>query len=177
MGNPSVVALIGQAGSGKSEVARHLTVNHSYHRVRFAQILKDMLMILGLSVEEVEGSLKEEPCSLLFGQTPRYAMQTLGTEWGRDIIHPDIWANSWKIRVTTCLLKGYKVVCDDCRFENEVKVVHLFHGAQIWRILRRDLPPKMEHSSENGNLPFDRTIKNYGSIGELKTAVDGILSF
>ena len=59
MGNPSVVALIGQAGSGKSEVARHLIRNYSYHRVRFAQTLKDMLMIFGLSVEEVEGSMKE----------------------------------------------------------------------------------------------------------------------
>ncbi len=176
MGNPSVIALIGQAGSGKSEVARHLVVNHNYVRIRFAYILKDMLKTLGLSQEEVDGHLKEEPCPLLLGQTPRYAMQTLGTEWGREIIHPNIWTHAWKIKVTSYLNLGHKVVCDDCRFENEVEVVHSFHGAQIWRILRRDLPPRMEHSSENGNLSFDRTIKNYGSIGELKTAVDGILS-
>lgn len=176
MNTPSVIALIGQAGSGKTEVARHLMVNHSYHRIRFTQIFKDMLMILGLSAEEVEGSLKEKPCSLLFGQTPRYAMQTLGTEWGRDLIHPDIWVHSWKVRVTTCLSNGYKVVCDDCRFFNESATVYSFNGAQIWRILRRDLPPRMDHISESEKLPFNRTIKNYGSIGELKTAVDGILS-
>jgi len=177
MGNPSVIALIGQAGSGKTEVARHLIINHSYQEMKFAGILKDMLRSLGLSEEEINGSLKEAPSSLLLGTTPRHAMQTLGTEWGRDLIHPDIWAHAWKVQVTEYLSYGHKVVCDDCRFENEVKVVHDFHGAQIWRILRKDLPPRMEHSSENVDvLPFDRTIKNYGSIGELKTAVDGILS-
>jgi len=136
-----------------------------------------MLRIFGLSQEEIDGSLKEEPCSLLLGQTPRYAMQTLGTEWGRDLIHQDLWAHAWKVEVTKLLNRGYKIVCDDCRFENEVKVVHDFEGTQIWRIRRKDLPSKMEHSSESIDaLPFDKTLSNYGSIGELKTAVDGILS-
>jgi len=176
MAYPSVIALIGQAGSGKSEIARHLIINHSYQEVKFAGILKDMLKSLGLSEEEINGSLKESPSSLLLGATPRHAMQTLGTEWGRNLIHPDMWAHAWKVQVTKYLSYGHKVVCDDCRFENEVKVVYDFHGAQIWRILRKNLSPRMEHSSEQGDLSFDRTIKNYGSIGELKTAVDGILS-
>ncbi len=121
MGNPPVIALVGQTGSGKSEVARHLVINHNYTRIRFA---------------------------------------------GRS---------AWKVRVAACLMDGYKVVCDDCRFMNEMETVHTFHGAEIWRILRKGLPTRMEHSSEKGDLPFDRTIKNYGSIGELKTAVDGLL--
>ncbi len=175
MGNPSVIALIGQAGSGKSEVARHLVVNHNYIRIRFAYILKEMLKALGLSREEIEGHLKEEPCSFLLGQTPRHAMQTLGTEWGRDTIHPDLWVHAWKVKVAEDLNFGRRIVCDDCRFMNEVETVYSFHGAEIWRILRKDLPPRMDHPSENGDLPFDRTIKNYNSIGNLKTAVDGII--
>jgi len=177
MGNPSVIALIGQAGSGKSEIARHLVANHNYIRIRFAQVLKDMLRTLGLSPTEVDGYLKEEPCSLLLGKTPRHAMQTLGTEWGRDLIHPNLWTQAWKIIAVRYMEKGYwkGVVCEDCRFMNEVETVRTFHGAEVWRILRKDLPPRMEHSSENEDLPFNRTIKNYGSIGELKTAVDGIL--
>ncbi len=177
MGNPSVIALIGQAGAGKTTVARHLAINHSYTELKFALILKEMLRTLGLSDEEVEGALKEKPCSLLLGQTPRHAMQTLGTEWGRDMLHPDLWAHAWKREVTKHLTFGGKIVCDDCRFENETKVVREFEGAQIWRIRRKDLPSKMEHSSENIDaLPFDRTISNYGSIGELKTAIDGMIS-
>lgn len=175
MGNPSVVALIGQAGAGKTEIAKHLVANHRYTRFRFADILEGMLREFGLTEAEIDGELKETPSSLLLGQTPRYAKQTLGTEWGRYLIHPNIWVHVWKMRVTEFLGYADRVVCDDCRHDNETKTIYTFHGAQIWRVLRKDLPPRMEHSSENEELPFNKTIKNYGSIGELKTAVDGIL--
>ncbi len=177
MAHPSVIALIGQAGAGKTTVAHHLAINHSYTELKFVAILKEMLRTLGLSEEEVEGALKEESCSLLMGQTPRHAMQTLGTEWGRDLIHPDLWAHAWKVQVTKHLNYGDKIVVDDCRFENEVKVVYDFEGAQIWRIRRKGLPFQMNHPSETGlnALLYNKTISNYGSIGELKTAVDGMI--
>ncbi len=176
MAHPSVIALIGQAGTGKTTVARHLAINHGYVELKFARVLKLMLLNMGLSWEELEGALKEEPCSLLLGKTPRHAMQTLGTEWGRDIIDKDIWTHVWKIQVTKRLNSERKIVCDDCRFENEVKAVRDFEGSKIWRIRRKGLPTKMDHPSEKFDvLPFDRTISNYGSIGELKTAVDGMI--
>ena len=48
-----------------------------------------MLYQLGLGEAHIEGALKEVPCELLGGKTPRYAMQTLGTEWGRDTDQQD----------------------------------------------------------------------------------------
>ena len=87
---PSVIAITGQAGSGKTTIAKHLELEYNYVRVRFAEVLKDMLLALGLTEEEINGDLKEKPCSLLLGKTPRHAMQTLGIEWGRNLIHPDI---------------------------------------------------------------------------------------
>ncbi len=174
----SVIALVGQAGSGKSEVAQHLVANHRYTRVGFADILKDMLGRLGLNKSEIGGHLKEQPCSLLLGQTPRHAMQTLGTEWGRDLIHPDLWTHAWKIRVVKELNYGYNVVADDCRFLNETRVVHSFHPSEIWRMYRKDLPEQMEHTSEQeaDQISVNRSIKNYGSISDLKNAVDSILA-
>jgi len=174
----SVITLVGQAGSGKTEVAQHLVMNHDYVRVRFAGILKDMCRVLGLTDQQIEGDLKEEPASLLLDQTPRYAMQTLGTEWGRNLIHQDLWSHAWKVKVTQKLLDGHKVVCDDCRFMNEERFVRMIHPSEIWYIRRKDLPEKMDHSSEQdfGDIVVDRTIKNYGSIGDLKTAVDSILA-
>ena len=174
----SVIALVGQAGSGKSEVARHLVANHRYTRVGFADILKDMLGRLGLNKSEIGGHLKEQPCSLLLGQTPRHAMQTLGTEWGRDLIHPDLWTHAWKIRVVKELNYGYNVVADDCRFMNEESSIRTFHPSEIWYIRRKGLSERMEHSSEQdfGDIVVDRTIKNYGSISDLKNAADSILA-
>ena len=178
MATISVIALVGQAGAGKSEVAKHLVANHDYVRVRFAGILKDMCKVLGLTDQEIEGAMKEVPSSLLLGQTPRHAMQTLGTEWGRDLIHPDLWAHAWKIKVTQKLLSGHKIVCDDCRFVNEADTVNTIHPSEIWRVMRKDLPKRMGHQSEQESdyISSRRTIKNNGTIGELKTAVDSILA-
>lgn len=177
--NPKVIALIGQAGSGKTTIAEHLELQHHYVRVRFAGILKAMLFELGLTLEEIDGALKEKPCPLLLGKTPRYAMQTLGIEWGRHLIHPDLWAHAWKVKVTEQLNLGHRVVCDDCRFENETNSVRSFQRAQIWSVwrLERDLPKRMDHESEKefDKLRADKTFSNFGSIRDLQVTVDQIL--
>lgn len=173
---PPVIAIMGRAGSGKTTIAKHLELNHGYVRASFAEILKDMLQKLGLSREEIYGLLKEEPCSLLLGHTPRHAMQTLGTEWGRDLIHQDLWANAWKVRAARLLALGHKVVCDDCRYENETKFIRMFHESQIWKVqrLERDLPNLPTHSSEKDfeSVQPDRVFLNYATIEDLKGHID-----
>lgn len=61
------------------------------------------------------------------------------------------------------------MVCDDDRFDEES--LRIFNKLEVWRILRKGLSP----SDKLNFTSFDKTIKNYGSIGELKTAVDGII--
>lgn len=182
---PPVIGIVGKADSGKTTIAKHLESNHDYVRVSFAEILKDMLQKLGLSREEIYGSLKEEPCSLLLGKTPRHAMQTLGTEWGRDLIHKDLWANAWKVRTARQLALGHKVVCDDCRFENEARFIRTFHGAKIWKVLRleKDLPvlesvAASTHSSELDFecIKFDVLFSNYATVEELRGYIDYTLA-
>ena len=180
MRSPSVIAIIGPAGSGKTMIAKHLAVKHHYVRVRFAEVLKGMLRELGLSYEEVDGSLKDSPCSLLLGKTPRHAMQTLGTEWGRQLIHPSLWVHIWKGRVTQQLALGHRVVCDDCRYENEGLMVRSFQMAEVWRVKRNseiDWPEDTKHSSEKGfNLiQVDRVFMNYARLEDLYNNVDEAL--
>lgn len=172
-----VIALVGQAGSGKSEVAQHLISNHGFILYKFAETLKDMLRVLGLSEEEIEGNLKETPSSTLLEKTPRHAMQTLGTEWGRNLIHTDLWAHAWGIRVLEELEEGRKVVCDDCRFLNEVDYVRSIKHSQLWRIKRKMSIITKTHQSEmeQDQIVVDRTLRNNGTLGELKTAVDGMI--
>ena len=82
MRSPELIGLVGAAHCGKTTVAILLSREHRYVRLRFADTIKDMLRVLGLSDEQLDGNLKEVPTDLLYGKTPRWAMQSLGTEWG-----------------------------------------------------------------------------------------------
>ena len=155
-----VIGLSGFAGSGKSTAAMWLVEHRGFTRVRFAGPLKAMMAALGLSQREIDGDLKEEPCVLLGGCSPRHAMQTLGTEWGRRLIDPDLWVRAWRKQAGDVLACGGLVVVDDCRFVNEVSAIRALDGFVI-RIEGKGAAGS--HVSES--LPFecDLTIRNdYG---------------
>jgi hypothetical protein len=155
-----IIAFTGLAGSGKSTAAAHLCDVHGFERVRFAGPLKSMMAALGLTYEQIEGSEKEKPCALLGGKTPRYAMQTVGTEWGRDIIDPDLWIRAWQAAVDR-LPAAVPVVVDDCRFPNEAAAVRGAGGVLV-RIVRAGAGAGASgHSSEDQELgPVAMTIQN-----------------
>lgn len=113
--------------------------------------------------------------------TPRLLMQLLGTECGRDIIHPNIWVNS--------LMSEYKNnysnwVISDLRFPNEMKAVKDRGGITI-RINRNNEDdsvydwgnPNTDHESETAldNAEFDYVIDNNGTIEDLVEQVKQIL--
>ena len=162
-----IIAFTGAAGSGKSTAARVLVEDFGYNLVKFAGPLKDMLRAIGLNESEIEGHLKGEPCDLLGGQTPRHAMQTLGTEWGRQMICDTLWIDIWESRV----LEHDFVVVDDMRFSNEAARVRAF-GGRIIRVDRRDLSmfkgTNRQHASEAqlSGVPADQTISNNGSLAD-----------
>lgn len=165
-----VVALCGLAGSGKSTAAEFLVERFGYHRVKFADPIKDMLRALGLSDRHIEGDLKEVPCELLMGRTPRYAMQRLGTEWGRELMGPDFWVTAWKIRAQKYIDMGTKVVVDDCRFPNELRAVKELGGVSMM-IHRPCTAPVETHISEQHILDADYELMNDRALGEFKAVV------
>lgn len=179
IGFPRIIALVGNAGAGKSTVADFLIEKYGYHRVKFAGPLKNMLRAIGLDDEEIEGSRKEEPCDLLCGKTPRHAMVTLGTEWGRDMIGPEFWTGLWEEEVCAHLNSGLNVVVDDCRFPNELEAVKRRRG-EAWHIVRpahggSQIPG---HRSEGALSEFYgdmRTITNMDSIEMLQFKVRQIM--
>jgi hypothetical protein len=174
---PTLIAISGLKGAGKSTIARILQDDYKFHRIGFADPLKRMLAAIGLSHAELYGELKETPHELLVGRTPRHAMQTLGTEWGRNCIGQDFWTAIWRGIVREELRHNYRVVCDDLRFLNEAVVVKAL-GGSIWRVHR----PKMElngdsHQSEleQSRLPFDLRFSNDGSQGDLRALVHKVM--
>jgi hypothetical protein len=134
-----LLGLAGKAGCGKSTVAQELVDRQLAQRVRFAGPLKDGLVAMGLSREQVDGDLKETPTPLLCGRTPRYAMQRLGSDFGRDMIGDDFWVRLAMRRVDELLASGVNVVIDDVRFDNEARAILERDGQII--TLSRDLPP------------------------------------
>ena len=153
---PPLVVLTGSAGSGKSTVASALAAMYGARVVKFASPLKAMLRAIGLADAHIEGELKEKPCDLLGGQTPRHAMQTLGTEWGRGLISNDIWVEAWTREVLGVLAEGSCVIVDDCRFENELDAA-LSMGGYVLR-LERDGAGAGNHASESGLACIDMPV-------------------
>jgi len=153
---PPLVGLTGRIGSGKSFAAALMRERHGFTIHSFAYPLKAMLMTLGLDEDQVNGARRSEPCDLLCGKTPRHAMQTIGTEWGRDLIGADLWVNAWKVG-----LPAGPVVADDVRFANEARAVRSLGGVVIRVIDIYDALEEDElHASEQLDFAPDVTLFN-----------------
>lgn len=159
-----IIGLCGLAGSGKSEVAKVLLEQGNFERIAFADPMKSMLSAVGFTHAQLYGDQKEVEVADL-GKTPRQMMQTLGSDWGRNLVHPEIWVNLWLRQVM-----GTKnhVVVDDVRFPNEIETIHGL-GGEVWRINRPGIP-EMGHESERHvtSLAVDVNIFNEHGLQELR---------
>jgi hypothetical protein len=105
-------------------------------------------------------------------------MQTLGTEWGRKIIHPEIWLLAWKNSVEELGAYG-NVVVDDVRFPNELAIIQSHPSSALWWVDRPSAAVNAEvmaHSSQQAldKSQFDETIINNGTIKDLHTTIHNI---
>jgi hypothetical protein len=166
--------------SGKSTAAAALS-GVGYKRLPFAGTLKRMIRVLlldlGQSEAEADAALsdqKELPCILLNTITPRELLQTLGTQWGRELVHPDLWVRCWKGRAISALGDGFSVVADDVRRTNEARAICDLGGVMV-KVVRPGGGSEAfsDHASEGGleDWPFDHTIVNDGSIDDLQRQV------
>lgn len=181
MSRSMIVALAGSAGAGKSTAAAYLEARYGFARVRFAGPLKAMVRAFlseaGTPATEiermVEGDRKQVSASELAGRSPRHVMQTLGTEWGRDLIHPDLWTMAWAAGARAALDRGAPgVVVEDCRFPNEVDAVRAL-GGRVVRIIRPVGALTLDfHPSEGQSLAVDATIANVGPLCDLHALLD-----
>lgn len=170
-----IICLTGYATSGKSTVAQYLIDKHRFVKVSLATPLKRMLSALGLTEEEVNGTLKTVPSQLLCGRTPRHAMQTLGTEWGRDNISPSLWVSLWGQEVDIALAARRSVVCDDLRFRNEFRAAQA-RTARVWRIDRPGVKGSKHLSeSDQDNIIPDEILNNDGTVEQLHQEIEAVL--
>jgi hypothetical protein len=184
---PKIIALYSPApGSGKSTVATHLNNRHGYAIVKFAMPLKAMTSTLleymgydnpKIVQQMIEGELKSRPIMGFPEITPRYMMQTLGTEWGRDCLDENFWVRIATNRIRYLNDQGIPVVVDDMRFINEYEALEML-GAKMVKINRPSVVYESDHPSEGllDDFDFDVEIENIGTIEQLRTISDKLTS-
>ena len=105
--------------------------------------------------------------------TPRKILQLLGTEGGRDVIHPNIWVNA----TLGDLTEKDHVIITDARFPNEVIGINR-KGGIVVKIIRPSVVSTSNHPSEtslNNYTNWDYTIINDGTLEELEAKVEKML--
>ena len=157
---PVLVAICGLAGSGKTTCAEFLEQEWGYTNIKFAGPIKEMLRALGLNDNHLEGGLKEIPTALLAGHSPRHAMQTLGTEWGREQMGQEFWVDIWRQSAAKIIGEGGRVVVDDCRFPNELRAVRYLGGQAITIQRPVERKPVLPHRSETTPSNTDCVVMN-----------------
>lgn len=171
-----IIGVMGPIGSGKDLVGELVLrfakryANKWFKVKKFAEpIKKGAAAMLGVAQYRFEDRrFKNEPLEELDGKTPRELMQLLGTEFGRNLIHPDVW-----VRLA---MKGYNKDKDwiftDVRFENEVKAIRKAGGV-IWKIKGRGEYTD-KHESEEFSKNFrdaDYNIDNSTTIAALEKKI------
>ncbi|MCW8886891.1 MAG: hypothetical protein OQK12_16825 [Motiliproteus sp.] len=175
-----LVGIAGPARAGKDTAADYLTKHYGLVKTSFADPLKKMLEVgIGLSQAQLYGDQKEviDP---VYGVTPRYMAQTIGTEWGRNLIHPDLWVLAMgRLMEQSFTEDTYHpgFVIPDVRFENEAEFIRsrgfLLH-------VRRDDPDQIDnpgHTSESGVAVCegDLVIENNDTLEYLYSQLEWLL--
>lgn len=174
-----VIGLTGPGGVGKTTLARAIAADW---RSRIQPALEvaqgdPVILAIGEPIKDALGAIlsragledrdvhywiygpgKRLPCPALLGRTPTHAMQTMGTEWGREEIHSDLWLSIWSARAATAVSEGRMVLNDSVRFENEADAIRALGGIVV-RVVGRNGDLAAGHASERGVVP-DFEVQN-----------------
>lgn len=194
MSTRPIIGITGRAGAGKDtlakmikkEIDRHFWVDSRI--TSLAEPLKKIAgEVFGFTTAQLYGPSEErnKPDPRWARDdgrgplTPREALQTLGTEWGRAL-HPDVWIR--KLIDTHARMGDVVTIVPDVRFDNEARAIQNFGGV----VIRVDRPGAASaltgeaatHASEAGvSLDLlNATVANDGDLRKLADAARGIVA-
>ncbi len=212
-----IIGICGLAGAGKDTVADLLVRKHGFAKLSFADPMKRFCKeVFDFTDEQLWGpsasrnapderyprertGLSGSPAFL----TPRYALQQLGTEWGRDCYAP-IWCEL-ALRHSKRLMEyvHYRytakrglyeevdgteatapkgVAISDCRFANEIQAVQKA-GGKVIRVVRPGsglggTAGLHQSEVEQASIPdssFDAILVNDGTLDGLENKLGSLL--
>lgn len=160
MSGLNVIGFTGPKRVGKDTAAAALVENYDWVKINPGDPIRAMVKTLlrHAGAEEkwirdhVDGDRREDPVFTLDGTdiSSRHLMQTLGDDWGRGLVHPDLYASIMLTTTRELLESGVPgVVVTGIRKPNEAAAIRQI-GGEIWRIDRPGFEATGEHSSEQG---------------------------
>lgn len=164
-----LIGITGQAGAGKNLAASMVPEATILH---FADTIYAMLAImLGVSTDDLRDRAYKETRVQWLGKSPRELLQTLGTEWGRQMIRDDVWVTIAG-RAIEAATEDAPIVLADLRFNNEAEFIRA-RGGEVWEVVRPASGLPSNHSSEAGIRRdlIDRTLVNDGTPESLRAQV------
>ena len=171
-----IIGIAGPASVGKDTAADIMIREKPYYnKISFADPLKNMLRVgLKLSNAQLYGSEKEI-IDYRYGKTPRQLMQTLGTEWGRNMINQNIWVQCIESLIVARENALNYYIIPDVRFESEADMIRRLGGIVL--IIKGKNVIKSNHVSEQGiyGHPKDITILNFGTLEQFKSTIQGFI--
>lgn len=148
-----LIGLHGKMNAGKDATFAAINISHQYTEIKFAEPIKQAATLLfGWSRGFIEDRVAKEQVDPYWGFSPRFAMQTMGTEWARKMLRDDIWLKVAEKQLVVNRAMGRKTVVSDVRFDNEAKWI-LDQGGVVIEIIDPDtpiIPLSEQHASERG---------------------------
>lgn len=173
-----LIGIAGRAGSGKDTAGSHLVEQHGFQQYAFADPIRAMLGALGAfpAADLINRDTKEVVIDWL-GKSPRQMAQTLGTEWGRELVHPQLWVLMAQRRWDAAKAAGHSLVITDVRFENEARWIRS-QGGHVIGLDRPGVEVVSAHASEQADFEdlCDWFIRNDNTIDILLHRVDEALT-
>ncbi|WP_394178909.1 hypothetical protein [Yoonia maritima] len=131
-----IIGLVGASGAGKTTVANVLVESFGFTKLHIGTPLKGMVQALGLSDYDLTGppEHRSKPHEMLAEKSVRFALSTLGTEWGREMISEDLWSKHLERRLVRFFEENDgvgAVVVDDLRFPNDWKAITNLGGQLV----------------------------------------------
>lgn len=170
----TLIGVTGYAGHGKDTFADHLVRVCRYQKLSFATPIKEALNeIFGWTMRDWNNrKFKETPRPEAGGKTPRQLAQTLGTEWGRNLVSNDLWV---ELTLDRARRSPQPVVIADVRFPNEAALIRE-NGGILVLVRRPEVVPDLSHTSEQyiEKITPDVHVFNIKGVEELEAQAESV---